>query len=176
MDMALFVPKRDTLVTYYILPLCGANKKTFGNAFRSSYISKNGYNVYIKLGRRLVTPHYKSDPQYRTEVIIDGDIYLIYQVHLDHIRNLDLFREGRYSEFSKEAKKIIYKTSTLPYNKSSDSHRLSHPILQALSRHKALRKYLEDFLGVKEIPGTNELIDKPSEDWYIESKTKKDDK
>ena len=162
--MALFVPKRDTLVTYYILPLCGANKKTFGNAFRASYISKKGYNVYVKIGRRLVTPHYKQDPQYRAEVIIKGDIYLIYQIHLDHVQNLDLFREGRYSEFSKEAKKIILKTSTLPYNKSSDSHKLSHPSLQALSRNKALRNYLENFLQCKEIPGTNELRDKPSND------------
>jgi len=41
------------LVTYYILPLVGVNKLTFGRSYKASYISKDGKNVYVELSKNM---------------------------------------------------------------------------------------------------------------------------
>ena len=84
-----------------------------------------------------------------------------------------MFIEGRYSEMSKEAKNIIYNTSTLPYNKNMGSFKNTDPILQALDKTRTLRVWLQSRLGLKELPESSELITKPLNDWFIEYRLKK---
>jgi len=167
MNMTLLIPSGDTLVTYYVLPLLGLNKKSFGNRFRTSLLDFNG-NVYVKLTADMEVPTYKDNPNYKSNIIIAGVLYATFSVPDKFYDDFVRFLAGTYSLFSKEAKEVIYNTSTLPYNKSVGKFTLSHPILQALDRTKTLREFLLKFFGVQELAENGELIDKPKKDWFIE--------
>lgn len=171
--MSLLIPKGDTLVTYYILPILGLNRKSFGRPFKTSLISGDGLKVYVHLRRRMLSPTYKSNPYYITEILLGKELYVIFTIPSTAIGDSKKFLGGKYSHMSKETKKLIYNGSTLPYNKTSGSFKMSHPILQALDRTKFLRAHLEEVLGFEEIPETAELIDPPSAhpEWFIESRT-----
>ena len=171
--MSLLIPEGDTLVTYYILPILGLNRKSFGRPFKTSLISKDGLKIYVHLRRRMLSPSYKSNPYYITEILLGKELYLIFTIPSSAISDIKLFLDGRYSHMSKETKKLIYNGSTLPFNKNSGSFKHSSCILQALERTKFLRAHLEDVLGFETIPETAELIDPPSAhpEWFIESRT-----
>lgn len=169
--MSLLIPEGDTLVTYYILPILGLNKKSFGRPFKTSLISKDGLKVYVHLRRRMLTPTYKLNPYYVSEILLGSELYLIFTIPSTAIGDTKKFVEGKYSYMSKETKKLIYNGSTLPYNKTSGSFKLSHPILQALERTKFLRAHLEEVLMIDTIEGSTELIDPPYDHWFIEDRT-----
>jgi hypothetical protein len=165
--MALLIPEGDTLVTYYILPLLGLNKKSFGNRFRTSLLDFNG-RVYVRLSKPMEIPTYKDNPNFTSEIIIAGEFYITFTIPDEFYEEFTLFLAGTYSKYKKEAKEIIYKTSTLHYNKPIGKFILSHPILQALDRTKTLREFLKKYFQVEELAESGELIDKPQKEWFIE--------
>lgn len=167
--MALLIKEGENLVTYYILPLLGINKSSFGRTFKTSYINKEGTSIYIELTKNMVSPSYSSNPYYRTQLVIEGKNLLLFDVPKEFLEDAHNFIDGTYSCFSSKAKKLIYKTSTLPYNKTMSSFKMTHPILHALDSSKVLRKFLKAHFEVEEVADSGELIDKPSEDWFIES-------
>jgi hypothetical protein len=173
MNMSLLIPEGDNLVTYYMLPLIGLNRKTFAGSFKTSYIDETGLKIYVELKRNMTSPTYKSSPQYITEMVIDRAMMILFTIPSQYIPDAYKFMLGKYSEMSKEAKKIIYETSTLAYNKKMGSFSNTHPILQALDRTKVLRAYLIDELGVETLPESAELITVPEKHWFIENRIQK---
>ena len=171
MNMSLLIPKGDTLVTYYILPILGLNRKSFGRPFKTSLISRDGLKIYVHLRRRMLSPSYKSNPYFISEIYLGEELYVIFTIPSTAIEDAKKFVQGKYSHMSKQTKKLIYNGSTLPYKKNSGSHTVSSFILQALDRSKWLRKHLEDSLQIDPIPDSDELIDPPYDHWFIESRT-----
>jgi len=169
MDVALLIPDGDTLVTYYLLPLLGLNKTSFGRSFKSSYLNKAGSKLFVELGVNMKVPIYKGNINYLTEVSVKNKLFVIFSIPEYMVGDTQLFIAGRYSEFSRDAKKVIFKTSSLPYNKTMGSFKMSNPILQALDRTKTLRLHLERTLGIEALKDSAELIDKPEESWFIEN-------
>mgnify|MGYP006935311386 CR=1 FL=1 len=170
--MESLIPKGESLVTYYMLPLIGLNKLSFGRGFKASYLDKQGLKVYVELSRNMHTPLYKTNPNYITEIVYNNIKFIQFVMPTEFLNDSALFIVGQYSKMSLKAKKIIYTTSTLPYNSTMGSFTVSHPVLQALDRTKTLRKFLSDELGLRNISDSLELIDKPHDDWFIESKFK----
>ena len=170
MDVALLIPEGDTLITYYLLPLIGLNRKSFGRSFKSSYIDRAGTRLFVELSTNMVAPTYRNNPNYIAEIALTKGLLVMFVVHSNMLKDVKLFLDGKYSEMSKATKKIIYKTSTLSYNKTMGSFKMSNPILQALDKTNTLRSYLEDTLGIVSLPDSAELIDKPKEHWFIENK------
>jgi hypothetical protein len=167
--MSIFrIPKGDNLVTYYMLPLVGVNKVTFGRHFKHSYIDATGLKVYVCLRSNMTSPTYKRNPNYITEVVINRILYIQFVFPSKFLKDSKLFIQGKYSKMSKEAKKLIYATSTLPYNSSVGTFTVSHPVLQALDRTKTLRTYLSGIIG-EELSFEDELMQAPDESWFIES-------
>jgi len=166
-SMTFLIPDKDTLVTYYMLPLLGLNKKSFYNCFAGSYIDKKGELIYVKLIKRPLSIAYKSNENYVTEAKIKDSVHLIFRVPYHFTPDTKLFIQGKYSRMSKEAKKCIYNYSGLPYNQTMDSFKVSHPALQALTRTKKLREYITDFLDYQ-VNENDELMDIPDESWFIE--------
>jgi hypothetical protein len=167
MNMTLLIPSGDTLVTYYVLPLLGLNKKSFGNRFRTSLLDFNG-NLYVRLTADMEKPTYKENLNYKTNIVIGKYLYASFSIPAEFHEDFKKFLIGSYSSFSKEAKNIIYATSGLPYNKAVGKFSLSHPILQALDKTQTLRDFLKKFFDVQELAENGELIDKPKKDWFIE--------
>ena len=164
------IPKGDSLVTYYMLPLVGVNKITFGKCFKASYIDKDGFKIYVELKKNMTSPLYMENPNYICDIMYKDTRFI--QFVLPAMYELDgiKFVEGRYSEMSKGAKNVIYKTSTLPYNATKGSFTVSSPILQALDKTKTLRTYLLNTLGIRTLPDSSEFIDKPRAEWFIEKR------
>ena len=170
--MSIFrIPEGDNLVTYYMLPLVGVNRTTFGRTFKSSFIDKDGLKVYVCLKSNMKAPSYKYNPNYITELVIDRTLFIQFVLPSYFIADAKLFILGKYSKMSKKAKKLIYDTSSLPYNSTMGSFSVSHPVLQALDKTKTLRTYLSNIIG-EELVHDEELMESPSDDWFIESQIK----
>lgn len=159
----------ESLVTYYMLPLVGVNKKSFGRHFKSSYIDKQGLKIYVELKSNMTSPLYKTNRNYITEIIINNVKFIQFVLPTEFIADGKLFTLGLYSQFSKNAKKLIYKTSTLPYNATMGSFSVSHPVLQALDKTKTLRTFLINKVGAV-LADNGELMQEPKEWWFIENK------
>lgn len=157
-----------TLATYFLLPLVGVNKKTFGRKFRATYISEDDL-IYVELSSPLQSPSYKRLPTYMYDVDINSKHYAVFKIPPQFLDDLSKFKEGTYSKFSKDAKTIIFRGSSLPYNKSMSGFKMTHPILHALDNSKVLRDFLKKHLKVEELSSSGELIDKPDKSWYIEN-------
>ena len=167
MDMSLLIPKKDNLVTYFILPLLNINKSIFGRTYSAAYISESDI-VYVKLKKDMISPIYKLNPNFISATIINSTLYCLFRMPINKVEDLNRFKKGEYSKFTRESKKLIYTMSTLPYNKTMSDFKISHPILHALDSTKLLRKTLIDFLNVEVLSDTGELINPPDESWYIE--------
>lgn len=170
--MTLLIPEKDTLVTYYLLPLIDVNKVVFGKTFKTSFVDMKGENIYVELKRNMISPIYKNRVAYRCEVVIPDGFFIKFEVPKKYLTDVKLFINGKYSKMSRDAKRVIYTSSTLPYNQTMDDFKMTHPILHALGNTKKLRAFLIDYLDVKVIPETEELIDKPDESWFIEYRFK----
>ena len=165
------IPDGDNLVTYYILPLVGVNKKTFSKSFKNSYISKDGLRVFVELKTNMQSPIYRGSPCYVTEIIVQNTLFIQFVIPSGYIKDTACFITGKYSEMSRDAKKIIYRTSTLPYNSKMGDFSVSHPLLQALSKTKTLRTFLANHLQIN-IGEDDELAEAPDESWFIEHRLK----
>lgn len=170
--MSLLIPKGDTLVTYYILPLVGVNKLTFGRSFKTSYVDLMAEKVYVELTKNMYKATYKSNANYLTEMVHNNIKFVVFLIPEEFLVDAQLFTMGSYSKMGAATKKKIYFTSSLPYNSTMGSFTNTHPILQALDRTKKLRAFLQEELGMDTIPDSNELIDKPHPEWYIENRFK----
>lgn len=168
--MALLIPEGDTLVTYYMLPLIGLNRNSFGSSFKTSYIDRDGLRIYVELGTNMRVPSYKGNTYFITEIVDKGNLIIMFSIPSVIIPDAYLFVQGRYSEMSKASKNVIYKTSTLAYNKTMGDFKNSSPILQALDRTKTLRTWLENKLGIATLEDSAELITKPLDHWFIEQR------
>jgi hypothetical protein len=166
------IPKGESLVTYYVLPMVGVNKLSFGRSYKASFISAEGQNVYVELSKNMHTPIYKTNTCYVAEIMHGTVKFVVFSIPLEYSLDIVLFLAGSYSKMQTSTKKKIYQTSSLPYNASMGSFSVSSPILQALDKTKTLRAHLEAYLGVSGIPDTHELIDKPNETWFIEHRFK----
>ena len=165
----LFLPENENLVTYYILPLAGINKKLFGRKFKTSLINKQGTKIFVELTSSMKSEGYSKVKTYKTDLLINKKVYAIYEVPSMFSEDLELFLQGKYSEMSSKCKTIIYNGSTLPYNKTKGDFRVSSPILQALDKTKTLRKFLLDSIGITDLPINAELMTKPLDWWFIEN-------
>jgi hypothetical protein len=176
MDMSLLIPEGDSLVTYYVLPLIGLNKLSFGNCFHASYVDKEGLKVFVELKRNMTSPSYKKNPYYVSQMVFKGKMIIMFTIPSEFIKSCRHFVNGEYSKMSKDAKKLIYSTSSLPYNKNKGSFVMSHPVLQALDTTQTLRSFLINHLGVKTLASSNELINPPYDWWFIEHRIKDEQK
>jgi hypothetical protein len=168
MNMALLIPEGDNLVTYYVLPLIGVNKATFGSCYGCSYLNSSGSTLYVRLLKNMQAPTYKTNKNYVSEFVYESHLFIIFSIPHNYLPDVILFLKGSYSFMSKEAKRIIYESSTLPFNKTIGSFSMSHPILQALDKTKTLRQFLTTYLGIVPLPDSVELIDPPGKSWFIE--------
>lgn len=165
------IPDNENLVTYYMLPLARVNKKSFGRHFENSFIDKKGERIFVELKSNMKAPLYKDTPYYKTELVINNVKFVQFNIPNRFLDDAQFFMLGCYSKMSREAKKLIYTTSTLPYNSTMGSFSMSHPVLQALDKTKTLRSFLSTTLGF-EMEDDMELMESPEENWYIEHRFK----
>lgn len=154
------IPDTHNLSVYLLLPLIGLSRNSFDN-FLNSYLSYNG-KVIIKV-EGIPEGEYWLHPFYLTDYSEEDNTYIVYRMSPAYTHEVSCFLEGKYSRFSDEAKRIIFKGSTLQFNIPSPEGITSHGLLMALAGNP---KRMENRLDVK-LPANVELWDKPNLDKEI---------
>lgn len=162
------VPAGHNKSVYFILPLTGLSKSSYGeDNFLNSYVSYNAKIVAVvkdkeAAGNYMDHEFYVTDFDVQITDEITGTA-IVYNIPKQFEGDLSKFLDGKYSEMSLEAKQTIYANSGLPYRfvvpgqKSVNTHKL----LLVLEKSPVLKRWIEATLLI-EIPHDQELLDKPS--------------
>jgi hypothetical protein len=159
--------RSDNLCNYYILPLIGLSKSSFGSMsnFINSYVSTDNKHIIVEL--KEARGSFEEHPHYVTD-IFTGTTLIIFNVPADIIPTIVKFREGRYSQFSPQAKELIKKKSGLNYKVPIGGGKVrSARELLALDKDKDLKKLIEEELVVK-LGSDAELVSIPDENNFYE--------
>lgn len=162
------VPDGHNKSVYFIMPLLGINKFSLGDGdnFINSFVSYNGKIVVVirdpKDSWFIKHPNYLTDFNVTLEPEISATA-IVYSLPLEFENDFSLFLEGKYSQFSIEAKNIIRQLSTLEYRTTPPGHKgyVTHKLLLVLDKSEVLRTWLENELKIKIEPGS-ELLEKPN--------------
>lgn len=167
MKDAFDVIKQHNLCTYYLLPLIGINKFSFGVHinFRNCYVHPDGSELYVSVYylSQMLKEH---EHLLRTEGAPGAPVY-VFRLPEKWLPDFQRYRLGKYSEFSKEAKELIIHQSGLRYRTLNDSGLPSTDLrLLAIesdaARRNILRNKLSEFLG-SPIAEDAELLDAPTQ-------------
>jgi hypothetical protein len=158
--------RSNNLCSTYMLPLVGLNRLSFGETnFISSFVADDNTHLVIEL--RLITAAVNVHPCFRFDFQRESKSYAVYEVPIQLRDTLKKFREGKYSEFSNEAKSLIRKKSGLKYKVPLTGGKYeSARELLVLDKDKELRKVMEQDLSVK-IHQDAELASIPGEDNFF---------
>lgn len=160
--------KKFNLCTTYILPLVGLNKWCFGSTtdkFINAYISEDNNYVVVELTDKVAVPIKAVGHEFTfTE---NDKYYMVFKLQSRFVRDIELFREGKYSEFSSDCKEVIRRKSGLKWGAIHSSGRPEWAIeLLKLDKDKDAREAMEAELDVKIDPKA-ELISIPGEDNFF---------
>lgn len=162
------------LSTYYLLPLLGLGKLSFGapQNFVDCYVTPTGEYLVVKL--RMMAPFLYHHPEYiRDSMTPDNCVDVVFRIPDEFANDVAHFMTGKYSQFSHRTKELIRAYSCLLY-------RMPHPTtgksttdarLMALEddeeQRLILRRKLEHELDIV-LSEEAELMSKPSDRNYIE--------
>ena len=146
--MQIFDEVRESLVTYYILPLCGISYRAFGIHFLDCRLAKNHKEVVVTL-MPFCEEEYFKNVNFKCEHTDNLTTFVRFTIPEKFKSSVEEFAKGNYSKMSPGAKENIYKHSGLHYNKSVGDHKVTDMKLLALSKHKSLRLWLMDNCGLK---------------------------
>lgn len=150
------------LCTYYLLPLTGFTRASFGNGvFVNSYLDKERLWIIVQVPDLNLIPHRVRSHAIR-QWSNDSGGFLAYEI--DPIyweKDVALFCEGKYSRMSDSLKAIAFDRSGLPYQEPGDDGNTYTDIrLLALEGKEAVAKHLSELLDC-EIDPEQEVLSKP---------------
>ena len=148
MIMQIFDEARESLVTYYILPLCGISYKAFGIHFLDCRLTKNHKEVVVTL-MPLCEEEYFKNVNFKCEHTDNLTTFVRFTIPEKFKKDVNEFAKGNYSNMSSETKETIYKHSGLYYNKQIGDQKVTDMKLLVLSKHKKLRLWLMDNMQFK---------------------------
>lgn len=162
---------KDNLCTYFILPLCLVNKLRFGGIdnFLSSYLSPDGSWIYVEVvDERFVEAELPKHGVIKTE----GRTFFQFRISVQWAYDVQLFINGKYTQLSERAKRLIREGSTLEYRNYRGTVPFTDFRLLALENSVAVRAMWEDLIFDEiDIARRSELGDEllsiPSENSFI---------
>jgi hypothetical protein len=147
--------KDYNLSTFFIAPLC------FDSGAILAYID----NCYIKADKNEVVVITTQEFDNNCENLLvkywnkDGKLVSLYTIPEQLISDFELFKDGKYSQMSKEAKTLIRVRSGLPFNVKVNNETFTHLLLSQLYLTPLAIKEFENRLGILHTEGL-ELISK----------------
>lgn len=171
MKDALELVYKHNLCTYYLLPLIGLNRFSFGvdSNFKNCYVNREGTELHVEV--EFLLQRLENIPQL-LRIEINGT-NIKYVLELPSCWNYDFtqYSLGRYTMFSQTAKEFIYHRSGLCYKSLNADNRMTTDIrLLAIdsdfSRRNILRQKLIEYYGVY-IDEDAELLSPPTDSSYI---------
>jgi hypothetical protein len=163
------------LVTYYLLPLLGINQFNFGqDNFVNAFVDVAGDKLYV----HVKDLYYIEDPYhsqwYHSTITVEGKNMIVFELPIKWKNTFTLFREGKYSLFTKAAKSTIIRNSGLRWKVETVDEETNMPLtmsdarLLALNRTDSLIKALAEDLNVDPVMlRDQELISPPKDSEFI---------
>lgn len=156
--------RSENLCNFYILPLLGLNKTSFGGSmnFVNSYLSTDSLYVVVEL-LQPTKETFESHTNYVLDFEDKGRHLLVFGIPEEYLPSVEMFKAGKYSQFQTQAKELIKKKSGLNYKVPIGGGKVrSARELLALDKDQDLRRLLEEELKVK-IDAEAELMDIPND-------------
>ena len=172
MREALEVVRMHNLCTYYLLPLIGINKFSFGVTinFRNCYCNPVGTELYVTVYYTLTS--LKDHPSLvRIEDVPGAPVY-VFSLPEQWQADFQQYKLGKYSRFSDQAKELIRHQSGLRY-RAINPNGLPTTDIRLLAidadptRRDILRKKLSEYLDFP-IAEDAELLDAPLESSFVQ--------
>jgi len=160
------------LCTYYLLPLTRLNKYAFGhNNFKQCYVNRdNPMLLHVEVFYIPMRIDQQQTFQYAQKQ--DGRMFITFLLPDEWLADVDLFLQGKYSQFSSDAKRRIVDHAGLSYKqiKSENGKPYTDARLMAidddLKMRTFLKVYIENALGVR-LNASDELMSPPNYDCFI---------
>lgn len=154
------------LCSTYMLPLVGLKRSDLGETnFINSYVDET--NTYVVIELKHQTSLSQSSSLFKFGFHKDNRFYAAFEVPTQLRDTLTKFREGKYSEFSDEAKTVIRKKSGLQYKVQKPNGKFSSAReLLALDKDRELKKVMEMELGTR-IHDEAELASLPGDENFL---------
>jgi hypothetical protein len=166
--------RQTNLCTWYLLPLTGLTKFSFGEGlFLNSYLEPKLRWIIVQVpDLNLVAMKLKIKAQRLWSNDRGG--FLAYQLMAIHEapygtlqQDIDCYLGGTYSKFSEYLKEIIFERSGLPYRQPNGNGGFITDIrLMALEGREELKQYLREQLDVRDLP--DELLLPPSAESFMD--------
>lgn len=159
--------RQTNLCTWYLLPLTGLTRFSFGEGlFLNSYLDPKKLWIIVQVPdlnlvpRRLIVHSIKTWSN-------DRGGFLAYQLLEMWKDDIYAFLNGAYSRFSDDLKNVIFERSGLPYRQPDGKGGSVTDIrLMAVEGREELKQYLRDQLGVQDLP--DELLLPPSPESFMD--------
>jgi hypothetical protein len=159
--------RQTNLCTWYLLPLTGLSKFSFGEGlFINSYLEPKKLWIIVQVpdinlvSRNLIDDAIKVWSN-------DRGGFLAYKISNVWKEEVFCYLAGAYSKFSDDLKQLIFDHSGLPYRQPDDKGRFYTDIrLMALEGREELKQYLREELNVTDLP--DELLLPPSPESFMD--------
>jgi hypothetical protein len=164
---------KKNLSTFFVLPLLKLNKFRFGESnFVDTYLSTDSKFIVVKVLEKLfLAQSLTMHPNFVELRDCTEHSLLIYAIPKEFEDDVELFRQGAYSLFSKEAKYKIRRYSGLISKQIIDGIPHTDPRLLALDKDKALKDFWINLLWDNHyesiIEDTDELLSSPNHTAFI---------
>lgn len=165
MREALDLVCKHNLCTYYLLPLIGLNKFSFGVEinFKNCYVNREGTELSVEV--EFILQRLEGTPHLLRTYYLDGSCYYVFELPKKWHPDFENYIIGAYTKFSPAAKSLIFKQSGLRYRQLNENNRPSTDLrLLAIDddqiRRDILRTKLIEYYGVF-IEESAELLSPP---------------
>jgi hypothetical protein len=139
----IFNEEKESLVTYYILPLIRLNFRAFGYHFLDCRLYRSMDAIQLTLMKGCKESYWEH-PNYQHDYNVGGKVLVTFSLPAEFGDDILKFCEGKYSQMSDSAKNLIYKHSGLFYNKQIDKLVVTDMKLLALTKSQVLRDWIRD--------------------------------
>lgn len=143
--------KRGNLSTYVCLPMLKIYVGRFIDNLHDVYLGDNN-ELYMHLKEEFTEQFIFDSPYYQSDYTLSTGHLIIFLIPDEFNADLEHFRKGRYSKFSKLLLQNIIKFSSLDSN---------NRLLLAITNDDDFRDIIEKVLDCK-LSRKSELLDKPS--------------
>lgn len=163
---------RENLCTYFVLPLLKLNKQRFAGEpnFMDSYLNEALDTIYVQVKSTVPIQHsIVRHPQYMgVWKDVQGRLFIEYRIPDNWKPDLRLFRAGKFSKMSNEAKERIRLFSGLQYRerRETDGVIVTDLRILALDKSIAIREMWEEHYGVV-LDDEQELLSIPASRSFI---------
>ena len=166
----------DHIFNYYVLPLLGVSKESFGSSFIRTFLNRKCDLVFVEVSSFSHQNTFVGLPNYKEMFDYKGQKFYIFNVPDTFKEDIILISKGAYSKICTVAKEFIKKYSGLANNYPSKSGAfVTSKAIFALDRHPALIQFFAKELGLTPaevdeylVKPQTELMQIPNDEDFIE--------